>query len=85
MGFGNDSGESKFDRMLETFVGILNRLTVGVWFFGLALLILAMVEYGSLVNYYGFDSSLVGTVPVGTAILGFLFGVAAGCWLRRKQ
>ncbi len=72
-----DSSEASC-KLLADVAGNLQRsvcwLIRAVMLTATALLVLAAVEFGSLINYYGFDTTLLGGAFILAPVIGFVFG-----------
>lgn len=79
----NDQGPQRQDEILELLNSLKKRvlrLTVAVILMMLALFALTAAVFGSLVNYYGGDSLLIGFASILFAVVGFIFG-----WVARRR
>jgi hypothetical protein len=71
-------------RLLESVHGRVRALTVAVVLMALALFLVVAVVFGYLVEFHGGEAVLVGATAVGTAVLGFFFGLGVGWFVGRK-
>jgi hypothetical protein len=78
-----DSPESQRP-LLESVCRRVQALTVAVVLMAMALFLYTAAVFGEIVDYHGGEALLVGGTAVGTAILGFLFGLGVGWLVRRK-
>jgi len=78
-----DSPESRRP-LLESIYRRVQALTVAVVLMALASFLVVAAVFGYLVDFHGGEPLLVGATAVGTAILGFLFGLGVGWLVRRK-
>jgi len=78
-----DSSESRL-RLLESISRRVQGLTVAVVLMALILFLLTAAEFGNIVEYHAFEPALVASTAVGTAILGFFFGLGVG-WVGRRK
>ena len=78
-----DSRESRRP-LLESVYRRVQALTVAVVLMALALFLVVAVVFGFLVEFHGGEAALVGGTAVGTALLGFFFGLGVGWVVRRK-
>jgi len=70
--------------LLESIYRRVQALTVAVVLMALASFLAVAAVFGYLVDFHGGEALLVGGTAVGTAVLGFLFGLGVG-WLVRRQ
>jgi len=72
------------DRLLQSIRRRVQALTVAVVLLALALFLEVAAVFGYVVDFHGGEYLMVAATAVGTAVLGFFFGLAAG-WLIRRQ
>ena len=78
-----DSPESQRP-LLESIHRRVQALTVAVVLMAMALFLYTAAVFGEIVDYHGGEALLLGGTAVGTAVLGFFFGLGVGLLVRRK-
>jgi hypothetical protein len=80
----DDSDDGHHYRLLESIRRRVQGLTVAVVLMALAVFVLTAAVFGYLVDFHGGEGLLVGSTAIGTAVLGFLFGLGVGWFVRLK-
>jgi hypothetical protein len=77
----SDAHPKSYEQVLQSLESVrawLRRLIIAVVFLALATSLTMAVVFGYLLDFHAGEAAVRGGVPVGTAVLGFGFGLFAG-------